>query len=225
METRRDHAKHSYSTGEAMALHPRRNIILSVIIPFVLMTSITNAQERRPVSQAKGLPVGAKASLFKAIDKDGKRYDLATELQKGPVVLIFYRGQWCPYCNRHLRSLQDSLDLIYAKGATVVAISPEKPEFLLKTSEKTGAQFSLLFDEGFAIANAYDVTFMPEDSQLKVYNEKLGADLLHSQSDESERLPIPATFIINRNGVIVWRHFDPDYRKRSSIEDVVRNVP
>lgn len=208
-----------------MALHPRRNIVMSVIIPFILITTILNAQERRSVSEARGLPVGAKAPLFKAIDKDGKSYDLASVLRTGPVVLIFYRGQWCPYCNRHLRSLQDSLDLIYAKGATVVAISPEKPEFLVKTSEKTGAQFSLLFDEGFAVANAYDVTFTPEDSQLKVYNEKLGADLLHSQSDESERLPIPATFIIDRNGTIVWRHFDPDYRKRSSIEGIVRNIP
>lgn len=225
METHRDHAKHSYHTGEAMALHSRRNIILSVIIPFVLTTTITNAQERRSASQAKGLSVGAKAPLFKAIDKDGKGYDLASVLRKGPVVLIFYRGQWCPYCNRHLRALQDSLDLIYAKGATVVAISPEKTQFLLKTAEKIGAQFSLLFDEGFAIANAYDVTFTPDDSQLRVYNEKLGADLLHSQSDESERLPIPATFIIDRNGTIVWRHFDPDYRKRSSIEDIVRNIP
>ena len=208
-----------------MALHSRRNIIMSIIIPLTFMTTILNAQEQRSVSEARGLPVGAKAPLFKAIDKDGKRYDLATGLRKGPVVLIFYRGQWCPYCNRHLRSLQDSLGMIFAKGATVVAISPEKPQFLLKTAEKTGAQFSLLFDEGFAIANAYDVTFTPDDSQLRVYNEKLGADLLHSQSDESERLPIPATFIIDRNGTIVWRHFDPDYRKRSSIEDIVKNIP
>ena len=211
--------------GDVMAFCTFGNIIMSVFIPLVLTASISNAQEQRSVSAAKGLPVGAKAPLFKAVDKDGNSLELATLLQKGPVVLIFYRGQWCPYCNRHLRALQDSLDLIYDKGAYIVAVSPEKPQLLIKTTEKTGAQFTLLFDEGFVISNAFDVTFTPEDAQLKVYNEKLGADLAHSQSDESERLPIPATFIIDRNGIIVWRQFDPDYRKRSSTSDILDNIP
>jgi len=211
--------------GDVMAFRTFGNIITSVFIPLALTASISNAQEQRSVSAAKGLLVGAKAPLFKAVDKDGNSFELATLLQKGPVVLIFYRGQWCPYCNRHLRALQDSFDLIHDKGASIVAVSPEKPQFLIKSAEKTGAQFTLLFDAGFAISNAYDVTITPGDAQLKVYNEKLGADLAHSQSDESERLPIPATFIIDRNGIIVWRQFDPDYRKRSSTSDILDNIP
>ncbi|MEX1137764.1 MAG: redoxin domain-containing protein [Bacteroidota bacterium] len=201
------------------------NTLMSIIIPIVLEMSFLGMQDPRPASEAKGLPVGVQAPLFTAIDKDGKIFELAAALRGGPVVLIFYRGQWCPYCNRHLKALQDSLDMMHSKGATVVAVSPEKPQFLLKTAKKTGAQFRLLFDEGFSISNAYDVTFKPEENQLKVYNEKLGADLAHSQSDESERLPIPATFIIDKGGTIVWRHFDPDYHNRSAVREILEHIP
>lgn len=201
------------------------NTLISIIIPLVLEMSSLGMQDPRPVSEAKGVPVGVQAPLFTAIDKDGNIFELAAALREGPVVLIFYRGQWCPYCNRHLKALQDSLDMIHSKGATVVAVSPEKPDFLAKTAEKTGAQFRLLFDERFVISDAYDVTFRPEENQLKVYNEKLGADLAHSQTDASERLPIPATFIIDQTGTVVWRQFDPDYRKRSSVLDILNHLP
>jgi peroxiredoxin len=140
-------------------------------------------------------------------------------------VLIFYRGQWCPICNRHLSQIQDSLKFIAEKGATVIAVSPEKPEYLEKMEKKTGSEFTLLYDEDYKIENAYDVTFTPDDKQIFMYNTMLNAKLKESHSDDSQQLPIPATYIIGTDGMIVWRQFNPDYKKRSTVAEIVKNLP
>jgi len=184
-----------------------------------------NAQETRSVNEAKGLEAGTEAPDFRAIDASGKAFQLGKALKDGPVVMIFYRGHWCPVCNKHLGAIQDSLQLIMDKGATVVAISPQKPEYLDKMAEKSGATFRLLYDDGYAIANAYDVTFTPKKVELLGYNTALNAKLKKSQSDDSQRLPIPATYIIGRDGVIAWRQFDPDYKNRSSVQEILANLP
>jgi len=88
-------------------------------------------------------------------------------------------------------------------------------------AEKTGASFRLLYDEGYLIADAYDVTFTPEKKQLIVYNTVLNAGLKESQSDNPQRLPIPATYIIGQDGHIIWRQFDPDYKNRSNVRDII----
>jgi len=182
------------------------------------------AQEYRTADEAKGLSVGTKAPLFEAQDQNDSTYVLADSLKKGRVVLIFYRGQWCPICNRHLSNLQDSLEQIYQKGATVIAVSPEKPELMDKTAEKTGASFTLLYDEGYKIADAYDVIFKPNGKQRLVYNAFLGASLKKAHSDNSERLPVPATYIIGKDGIIVWRQFDSNYKNRSTVTDILKHL-
>ena len=179
------------------------------------------SQTTRSAGEAKGLQTGMQAPDFTAEDFQVELFSLEEALRGGPVVLIFYRGHWCPVCNKHLGTVQDSLKWIAEKGATVVAISPEKPEYLEKTMEKTEASFRLLHDEGYRISNAYDVTFTPETRRRVVYNTVLNADLKEAHSDESQRLPIPATYIIDRDGTIIWRQFDPDYRKRSHVSDIL----
>ncbi len=185
---------------------------------------MTQSTLYKNVSQAKGLLVGDKVQDFSAMDVYGQRYSLQVALRKGPVVLLFIRGQWCPVCNRHLSGVQDSLPMIYEKGASVVVVSPEKSEFLMRTVEKTGAEFTILYDEGYTISDGFDVTFLPDSLTRIMYNTLLGAKLKESHSDDSERLPIPATFIIGQDGVIRWRHFDPDYKRRASVTDIVRNL-
>ncbi|MDD4991143.1 MAG: peroxiredoxin-like family protein [Paludibacter sp.] len=179
----------------------------------------------KTVKEAKGLNVGDRVKDFSAIDLHDNKFTLSEALKKGPVVVIFYRGQWCPICNKHLKNLQDSLNLIYDKGATVIAISPEKSEFLKRTAEKTHASFALLYDDGYKISNQFDVTFRPDSMSRLMYNGMLGANLKEAQTDDSQQLPIPATFIIDKDSKIVWRQFDPDYKKRASVEDIVRNIP
>lgn len=179
----------------------------------------------KTVKEAKGLQVGDIVKDFSATDLHDSTFTLSEALMKGPVVVIFYRGQWCPVCNKHLSQLQDSLQLIYDKGASVVAISPEKSEFLKRTAEKTHASFSLLHDDGYRISDLFDVTFKPDTMTTIMYNTLLGANLKKANTDDSQRLPIPATFIIGTDRKIVWRHFNPDYKKRSTVSDIIKNIP
>ncbi len=201
--------------------------MLTVITFTIFISAMMTAQNYRTAEEAKGLPVGIKAPDFSAVDQNGNVFKLSDQFRNGPVVIVFYRGYWCPVCDKHLGKLQDSLKLIEAAGAKVIAISPEKPEYLEKMADKTGAKFQLLYDDGYAIADAYDVTFKPGASTLLIYNTVLNANLKETHSDDSQRLPIPATYIIGQDGKIIWRQFDPDYKKRSTVKeilDVLRNI-
>lgn len=188
------------------------------------MTNV-NAQTKRTANEVKGLSVGTKAPSFSATDAGLNFFTLEDALKKGPLIMIFYRGFWCPYCNKHLAHLQENLKQITEKGASVIAISPEKPEYLEKMATKSGVKFTLLYDEGNKISDAYDVTFTPGSMDLFVYNYILNGKLKRTHSDDSQRLPIPATYIINKDGIIVWRQFDPDYKKRSTVKDIISNLP
>lgn len=198
-----------------------KNIHLLMFILLTLFTQTNMAQNHRSAEEAQGLKAGNDVPHFQAKTVHGETFVLEQALQQGPLVIIFYRGHWCPVCNKHLGVLQDSLQLIHEKGARVIAVSPEKPELLNKTVEKTGAAFTLLYDEHYRIADAFDVTFRPDSMQRIMYNTMLGAKLKNAHSDDSQRLPIPATFIISKEGKIVWRQFDPDYKKRSSVKEIL----
>lgn len=188
----------------------------------VLFMKNSNAQNFKTVSEAHGLKIGAQVPMFSALDQDSNTFDLKTALKEKPVVLVFYRGFWCPYCNKHIKSLQDSLKLIEKAGATVIAVSPEKPDYLNKMKSKNGVQFTILYDEDYKIAKAFDVNFLPTKKERTLYNVMLGAKLKKSHSDDSEQLPIPATFLINKDGKIVWRQFDPNYKNRSTVENILK---
>lgn len=175
----------------------------------------------KTVNDAKGLEVGHVVENFTAIDVNNNYFSLEKTLENGPVVLIFIRGQWCPVCNRHMNTIQDSLKYIQEKGAKVVVISPEKPEYIEKTIEKSKAEFTVLYDEGQKISDYFDVTFNPDTKTKLMYNTMLGAKLKESHTDDSERLPIPATFIIGLDKKIIWRQFDPDYKNRSTVKEII----
>lgn len=190
---------------------------------FIFSTTIGISQTNHN-TEPQGLNVGDKVPLFEAVTHDNETIVLEEALKKGPVVVLFYRGQWCPICNRLLSNLQDSLDLIQKAGATLVAVSPEKPELMKKTAKKTKADFTLLFDDSYKICNAFDVTFTPDKATKMKYNTFLGADLENAHSDGSTRLPVPATFIVNQDGVIVWRHFDPNYKNRATASQILNHL-
>jgi peroxiredoxin len=198
--------------------------IVFLIVASLFIYSGVNGQKSRDVKNAKGLEIGVNAPLFDALDADSIKFNLAEALEEGPVILIFYRGFWCPVCNKHLGKLQDSLQFIETAGAKVIAVSPENPEYLDKMEEKTGAGFTLLYDEDYRIADAYDVTFKPTSIQLITYNVVLNGDLKKSHSDDSQLLPIPATYIISQDGIIAWRQFDPDYKNRASVKEILAAI-
>ncbi|MEX0882635.1 MAG: peroxiredoxin-like family protein, partial [Cyclobacteriaceae bacterium] len=195
-------------------------ICFSVLASLNIYSMVLAQEELKSKAEVKGLAVGSTAENFSAKDHEGKDFDLYQALTNGPVVLFFYRGHWCPVCNRHLSELEENLDLIYQKGAQVIAISPEKPELMEKTIKKTKASFTLLYDEDYRISEAFDVAYLPAKPAVRKYNLFLGAKLSKAHSDESERLPIPATYIIEETGEISWRHFDADYKNRASAKDI-----
>src|SRR5690349_12646468 len=163
-----------------------------VLIVSLLFASVSmNAQEG-----AKGLNVNDKAPEFTAKDQDGKAISLKDELKKGAVVLVFYRGQWCPYCNKQLKKLEDSLSLITAKGARLIAVTPEKPENIAVTIEKTKASYPILFDDGLAIMKSYDVAYKVDDKTIERY-KNYGIDFTKVNGDTNgTNLPVPALYVI-----------------------------
>ena len=170
-----------------------------------------------------GLNINDNAPDFNAMDQKNENIHLAKLLKKGNVVLVFYRGQWCPYCNKELKQLEDSIGLIQAKGATVLAITPELPENISKTIEKTKASYPILYDKGLTIMNAYKVAFKVDDKTVEKY-KGYGIDFSKANGDNGANLPVPAVYVVNKKGKIIYRFFDVDYKKRSSIKDILDNL-
>ena len=170
------------------------------------------------------LSKGDQAPLFEGVDQNGENINLAELLKKGPAVLIFYRGQWCPVCSKHLSGLQDSLQMILDKGASVIAVSPEKTENIKKIIEKTNATFPILYDEGYKIMNAYGVAYKETAENVEKYNTYLNADLGNANWDGSNTLPVPATYVIGVDGKIKYVHFNPDYTDRASISEILKQL-
>lgn len=179
---------------------------------------------RSSAIRTQGLAVNDKAPDFSAKTADGKTVTLKDQLKKGSVVLVFYRGQWCPYCNRQLKKLEDSLSLITGKGASVLAISPEVPQNIDKTIEKTKATFPILHDKNLAIMKSYDVAFKVDDKTIEKY-KTYGIDFsVANGAENGANLPVPAVYVINKEGKIVYRHFDKDYTRRASVADILAHL-
>jgi peroxiredoxin len=177
-----------------------------------------------PAQQApKGLQVNDKAPEFSAKDQHGKKVSLSEELKKGPVVVVFYRGQWCPYCNKQLKGLQDSLHFLLSKGASLIAVSPEKLENVQKTVEKTKASYPVLFDDGLKILKSYDVAYNVDSNTIAKY-KGYGIDFNDANGSNGAVLPVPAVYIINKQGIIIFRHFDADYTKRVSVKEILAQL-
>lgn len=184
-------------------------------ISLILVFFIATGQEA-----PEGLFIASKAPDFRAKDQHGTEIRLKDLLKEGKVVLVFYRGQWCPYCNKELSRLQDSLQLIKEKGAILVAVSPEKPENILTTVEKTKAEYSILYDEGLKIMKAYDVEFEVPENTLTRYRNA-GLDIEKNNGSNGKYLPVPAVFIIDKESTIIYRFFEPDYKKRPSVKELL----
>jgi peroxiredoxin len=140
-------------------------------------------------------------------------FDLQALIASKPVILTFYRGGWCPYCNLELRAYQALLADIQAERAELVAVSPELPDYSLSTTEKNDLTFTVLSDVGGELACALGIRFTLSDG-VKPFYEKAGHALPVRNGDGVWALPMPATFVIARGGHIAEAFIEPDYRKR-----------
>jgi peroxiredoxin len=194
-----------------------KKIMISV---YVLLFAESMKSQQDP----KGLHVNDAAPEFSAKDQEGNTVNLKEQLKKGPVVLVFYRGQWCPHCNKFLKKLEDSLSLVTNKGAGIIAITPEKPKNIDKTVEKTKASYPILFDDGLKIMKSYDVAFAVDDKTIERY-KGYGIDFIKANGEANgTNLPVPAVYVINKEGKIVFRHFDKDYTKRPPVAEILQHL-
>jgi peroxiredoxin len=185
-----------------------------VIVILLFIVTIANAQ-----TDPTGLKVGDMAPMFSGTDQNGQQFSLQAALKKGDVILMFYRGQWCPYCNKQMSQMNDSLSTITSKGATVVAISPEVQENVAKTIEKTKASFPVISDTKMQIMKDYKVNFAVPQATIDRY-KNFGIDFNVANGENGANLPVPATYVIGKDGKIKYVFFNPDYRKRASVKEI-----
>ena len=171
----------------------------------------------------EGLKMGDIAPDINAMDQDGKKVQLKELLKKGDVVVIFYRGQWCPFCSKQLSKVNDSLSFVSAKGASVIAVTPETPENIKKTVEKTKATYAILEDNNMSIMKSYKVNFAVDEKTIEKY-KTYGIDLDKANGSNGANLPVPATYIIGKDGKIKYAFFNPDYRQRPSVKEILEHL-
>ena len=166
------------------------------------------------------LQVGDVAPDFVLPDALGNAVALADLRAQGPVVLAFYRGAWCPYCNLEVQLLQQALPDIQALGATLVAISPQTPDNSLSLAEKHGLALPVLSDAGNAVARRFGLVFTVPEALRAVY-DKLGIDIPAHNGDGSFELPVPGTYVVGRDGTIAFAYANVDYTRRVAVGDIL----
>ena len=168
---------------------------------------------------AAPMAVGDKAPDFTLPDAKGQQVSLTTLLAEGPVVLTWYRGGWCPYCNKQLSDYQASLADMKAMKAQLVAISPQTPDNSLTTLEKNNLAFAVLSDQGNQTAKQYGLAYtLPADVVARYKNH---FDLAKYNGDNTDQLPLTATYVIDKQGVIRYAFVNEDYTKRAAIPDIL----
>ncbi len=187
-----------------------------IVIAILLVSFSMHAQINKEYLQ-----VGEMAPEISGIDQFNKEINSKTILEDHKILLLFYRGNWCPYCKKHLKNLSENLERLTEKGYYVMVVTPEKVEKTKETSEKVKANYSIIHDKGNKIMNNYKVAFEVNDKNVTSYYGFTKSKIAKYNEVDNNTLPVPATYIIDKNGKISFVHYDPDYSKRASIEDII----
>ncbi len=166
------------------------------------------------------LNVGDKMPEFTLVDANGKNVSSSALLKKGPLVITFYRGAWCPFCNLYLRSLQRNLPKFKSLGADLVAISIEPRDRSLSVAESNKLGFTVLSDPELKVARkfgiVYEIPKVTNDAMLE-----LGFDIAKYNGTEKAELPLSATYVVSKRGEIAYAFLDPDYKHRAENTAVI----
>ncbi len=168
-----------------------------------------------------GLKSGVQAPDFEALNFKGEKVKLSSLYKDGPVVLIFYRGSWCPYCNTHLQQLRSRLEDIRKYGASLVAVSIDKIDKAAEAVEGNDLEFEIISNPEGDILEAYDLIYKVPDELNKKYKEQYNIDLEAASGRTDHVIAIPATYIINTSGTIVFGYANEDYKVRTSVEEIL----
>ena len=219
-------------SSSAVDIRPLREILLerqTQLTKYVLPETqsvhvrvVQQLQEQRIVDRA--LKVGAHAPQFQLPDHRGETISSAELLSHGPLVVSFFRGRWCPFCVAQLEAMSFILPAIKSAGASLVAISPQsvKQSFFMVDQHKLG--FPLLSDSGNKIATGFGLTYSVPEEQRAIYKRAF-VNLPFVNEDASWTLPIPATFVLDRQGIITYMSANEDYTQRPEPADILRALP
>ena len=192
-----------FTTG--MAKHAPSEVIATLAAELAKLAA-TGIAER-------ALAANAKAPDFTLPDTRGKQISLSSLLAKGPVVVTFYRGSWCPFCDLQLRAYQRILPELRDLGAELLAISPQTADYALTDVEKKQLTFPVLYDSGNQVARAYGLVYKLSDALQKL-QAGFGNPIPKFNGDDSWELPVPGTFVVDRGGVVKLAHVDANYTVR-----------
>jgi len=169
---------------------------------------------------SRALGVGMRAPAFALPSATGDEVALTALLAEGPVVLTFYRGAWCPYCNLALRALQQHNEAIRSRGARLAAVSPQVPDESLSLIEKHDLDFDVLSDIGSETAQQYGIAFDLSAEMAALYEQR-GVDLQRVNGGHARTLPLPATYVIDSHGIIRWAFVASDHTLRAEPADIL----
>lgn len=185
----------------------------------VMLKATENLKNEKLSKNALKLKDKAKSFTLKnAINKDVNLDELLKENEF--VVLNFYRGAWCPYCNLELKAFEQINDKLIQNKAKLVAISPQTPDASLTTMQKNELSFEVLSDTNNKVAKEYGLVFSLAQELRPIY-EKFGIDIVASNNENSFELPMPATYVINKNKEIIYAFIDEDYTSRSEPQEIL----
>ncbi|MEM0981240.1 MAG: peroxiredoxin-like family protein [Cyanobacteria bacterium P01_H01_bin.58] len=184
-----------------------------------VMQQATEDLEQSPIVN-QALTVGDQIPVVELPNAVGDRVSIQNLLAQGPVVISFYRGGWCPYCNLELRALQSVLPELTALGVNLVTISPETPDNSLSTQEKNELSFQVLSDVGNQVARSFGLVFTLSETLRPLYNN-FGIDIPAHNGDETFELPIPATYIVRPDGTIAHAFINADYTQRMDPQEIL----
>jgi peroxiredoxin len=171
-----------------------------------------------------GLKVGDKAPDFSGYDQKGARVQSKTLLESGPMVLFFYLGKWSADCSKYLNNYRDSLDILTGMNVNLVAITPESIENVEQTVKLHNLTFKVIYDCQEQIMKDYNVMFDVTKAYQDSVLQHISIDIAKNNGRDVAHLPVPATYIINREGIIVAVYFNPDYHQRTSVRWMINNL-
>jgi peroxiredoxin len=185
-----------------------------------MMLSATKKLEDASLSK-NALTVGAIAKEIKLPNALGNEVSLFDILEENDFAVVsFYRGAWCAYCNFELKALQGINEELKQLGAKLIAVSPQSPDASMSTKEKNELEFEVLSDNANVIAKEYGLVFSLAEELRPIYLS-FGIDLPANNNEDSYEIPMPATYVINKNKEIIFSFIDEDYTKRCEPQDII----
>ena len=207
----------------------KRYILILLLFPSILFAQEgLKALEKKGIDTKeyipKGIKVGEKAPEIRLTSVAGKIVISSEILKEKELVVIFYRGKWCPVCEKYLSNLNDSLSYILDKNAEVLVVGPETFENANKIANNTKADFILLPDTTLKVLTDFDVMFNVNKGYVNRIKTLKMTDIASNNNQDVAQLPVPATYIIGQDGNIKWRHFDYNYSNRASVKSIIEHL-